>query len=202
MAILVPKIGLSIKNTCTAIDIWEKTDVYSAGNLTGWGTPNIDTTDIVSADVKIYDHTGTTLLQTIIMYNGTIDVYSTATGAPTPNSFKAYSDTTWNQPDGVYKVIYTVSITGEVDYVSTDQWCVFTCNLCNCMESLLLKMSELCPGDKLDKYKEIYDRLEVFKYAIEAAHVSCDFVKATELIAEANSICTTFSDCGCGCSDC
>jgi len=139
------------------------------------------------------------------MYDGTIDVYSTATGAPTPGPFKAYSDTSWTQPDGIYKVVYGITAdrgAGDEYSESTDQWCLFICNLCNCMESLLLKMSELCPGDKLSKYKEVYDRLEVFKYGIEAAHVSCDFLKATELIAEANSLCTTFSDCGCGCNDC
>jgi hypothetical protein len=198
---LVPKFELEIKNTCDKVDVWEMTNAYSGGNLTGWGTPNIDTSVVTAANIKIYDYTGTTLLQTIVLYDGVIDVYSTATGAPTPSTFKAFTDASWTQPDGIYKAIYTVGI-GEVTYVSVDQWCLFTCNLCNCMESLLLKMSELCAGDKLDKYKEVYDRLEVLKYAVEAAHVSCDFATATALLAEANTLCTTFSDCGCGCNDC
>jgi len=196
---LVPKFELEIKNTCDKVDVWEMTNAYSGGNLTGWGAPNIDTTAIITADIKIYDHTGVTLLQTIVMYGGTTDVYTSATGAPTPSTFKAFTDTSWAQPDGIYKAIYTV-LDGVTEMVSADQWCLFTCNLCNCMESLLLKMSELCPGDKLDKYKEVYDRLEVLKYAVEAAHVSCDFATATALLAEANTLCTTFSDCGC--NDC
>lgn len=208
MAILTPKINLTINNTCDTVNVWENTGSYAAGNLTGWGTPNPDTSTITEANIKIYDHTGTTLLQTIVMASSgasPIDVYSTAAGAPTPPPFQAYSDASWSQPDGIYKVIYEIVTndgTGDANWSSVDEWCLFTCNLCNCMQSLLLKMSEQCPGDKLTKYKEIYDRLEMFKYAIEAAHVSCDFVKATELIAEANSLCTTFSDCGCGCADC
>jgi hypothetical protein len=197
----IPKISINIKNTCNKIDVWEKTDVYVIdSNDTGWGGLNIDTSLLVSADVKIYDYLGTTLLQTIILKDDVIDVYSPLQSAPTPPSFKAFSDISWGQPDGVYKLVYTV--VEEVTYVNDCQYVLFTCNLCNCLDNLIIKMSTICSGEKLTKYKEVIDQLEIFKYGISTAYSNGDFATVNILLAEASKICTTFTDCGCGCEDC
>lgn len=204
---LLPKISLNIKNTCNKIDVWEKTNPYNAStNVGGWGTPNKDTTDIIYADIKIYN-TSNTLVQTIIMYdNISIDVYTPASGAPTPSTFQAYSDIAWSQLDGVYKIVYTITATNfdaTVSYVNDCQYVLFTCNLCNCLDNLIIKMSTICSGEKLTKYKEVVDQLEIFKYGISTAYSNADFTTVNILLAEASKICTTFTDCGCGCDgDC
>lgn len=201
---LLPKISINVSNTGNKADVWEKTGVYSTGNTTGWGSINPDGTVITDADIKIYDYLGTTLVQTIDMLRGTTDVYSPVASYPTPSAFKAYSNIPWVHLDGVYKIVYSVTITttGSITYVNDCQYSLFTVNLCNCMQGLLVKMATICSGEKLDKYKEVYDQLEIFKYGIETAFSNADFVKVNTLLTEASKLCTTFSDCGCGCGDC
>jgi len=199
---LIPKISINIKNTCNKIDVWEKTDPYNAStNLGGWGVPNIDTSYFDDADIKIYDLSNN-LVQTIMMRDNGTNVYSGLIGAPTPSTFKAYSDINWSQLDGVYKIVYTIIDEDNVTYTNDSQYVLFTCNLCNCLDNLIIKMSAMCSGEKLTKYKEVVDQLEIFKYGIETAFANCDFTKATALLENASTLCTTFSDCGCGCDDC
>jgi hypothetical protein len=201
---LLPKISINVSNTGNKADVWEKTGVYSSGNTTGWGSTNPDASDITSADIKIYDYLGTTLMQTIAMVDISTDIYATVSGVsyPTPPSFKAYSDIPWVHLDGVYKIVYSITTTGPVTVVNDCQYSLFTVNLCNCMQGLLVKMATICSGEKLDKYKQVYDQLEIFKYGIETAFSNADFVKVNTLLTEASKLCTTFSDCGCGCDDC
>jgi hypothetical protein len=80
---LKPKVKISILNTCDKLDVVETTLPYNVTtNVTGWGgTLNIDTTDITDSKIEIFDHTGATLLSTIVMYDGTTDVYSGTPGA-------------------------------------------------------------------------------------------------------------------------
>lgn len=199
---LVPKISLSISNSCNKVDIWENTGLYhSTTNTGGWGTPNINTSVITSSVVNIYDYLGTSLLQTIILKNGSVDVYAGAVSAPTPASFKALQSNTWTQVDGIYKIEYTLT-NGSTVYTNAVQYQLFTCNLCNCMQGLMQKMLTQCSGKKLDKYKDVYNQLELLKYGIESAFSCNDFTKVNNLLTNASTMCTTFSECGCGCDDC
>lgn len=200
---VIPRIKISIKNKCNAIDVIEKTQPYSALNTGGWGSTNPDTNDITAANVKIYNHTTPTLLQTIDMRSGSANVYAGLQNTPTPGSFRPYSDLTWSQADGAYKVVYTVTIAGA-DYLNTSDCThvLFLCNLCNCMEALVVAMATMCDVNKLAKYKEVYEQLEVYKFGIKTAFANSDFTKMDNLITSASALCTTFSDCGCGCGDC
>ncbi len=200
---LVPKISLKILNIGTKVDIWEKTGPYnSPTNLTGWGTPNIDTSDIIGSTVKIYNYLGTNLLQTFILKDLTTDVYSGVISAPTPSSFKAISANTWNQKDGIYKIQYSID-DGTTIFSNDEQYELVTVNLCNCFEKLVAKTTTLCKGKKLDKYKEVLDELEIFQYGITTSFSNCDFENATKLLENALLLCNTFSDCDCGCNgDC
>lgn len=197
---LIPKISLNISNTCKKINVWEKTNPYDAvNNIGGWSTLNGTTNVITSADVKIYDLSDV-LVQTIVMFNGTINVYPDVSPY-TPPTFQAYTDLNWSQLDGVYKIVYEVGISPKI-YTNEPQYELFMCNLCNCMGGLVIKMSDLCSGKKLTKYKEVFDQLEIFKYGIMTAFSNADFTSVNILLAEASKLCTTFSDCSCGCSDC
>lgn len=55
---LVPSISLALGNKCNTITLTESTNPYTFGsNDGGWGSPNIDTTDVVSAKVEILPFT-------------------------------------------------------------------------------------------------------------------------------------------------
>lgn len=60
---LIPNISLSLGNKCDKITLKETTNPYNlVDNNGGWGSPNIDTTDVVSATVDILPFTASTVL--------------------------------------------------------------------------------------------------------------------------------------------
>lgn len=200
---LVPKINICINKVCDKIDIYEETSPYVlATNPTGWvnsGTvaANIDTSEITEADLKIYDVTGNTLLDTIIMYDGVTDVYSDVTGVPAPGSFLAIVDHTWSQSDGAFKLVYTIT-DGVSIFTNDTQRVLLTCNINNCINGLKAKEVTECDSNKLSKIKEKINQLEVLLYGIQSAFSCADFTTVTSLITAAQTICDNLCDCGCG----
>jgi hypothetical protein len=200
---LVPKIDFCINNKCDKVDIYEETSPYHAStNPEGWvnsGTvaTNIDTSEITSADVKIYDYTGVTLQNTIIFYDGSTDVYSGVSGAPTPGRFLAKKDETWNLSDGIYKVVYTVT-DGVTTFTNNAQWILFTCGIQNCIDKIKGYIVTECDAKKLDKQKTKLNQLEVILYGIQTSYSCADLEKASSLITSATTICNNLCDCGCG----
>lgn len=278
---LDPKIFIDIINNCNKVDVWESTGMYnSTTNPTGWGFPNITPNDVLTAKVTIFDYTGNTLLQTIVLKENPIDLLQqpingnvalavsttgdsninsntlvnvtnisgiqpgmliTGVGIP-PNTFveytyagnlviisnnatstnvgrpikvysyipaidasqyKAIASGSWSQAtDGVYKIVYTIVDNSNNTYTNGGQYELMICNLESCMDKLIAKLVDICDEEKLKRYKETLDQLEILKYGIKTAFASGDFATATSLISDANTLCTTFSDCGCGCNDC
>jgi hypothetical protein len=200
---LVPKINFCINNKCDKIDIYEETGPYHAtNNPEGWVNSgsvatNIDTSEITSADVKFYDYTGNTLQLTVVMYDGTTDVYSGVTGAPAPGAFLAIDDQAWSLADGIWKVVYTVT-DGVTTFTNDAQWVLFTCNVDNCLDKLKGFIITECDAKKLIKQKETLDQLEVLLYGIKSAYSCGDLETATNRLAEAKTICDNMCDCGCG----
>jgi len=195
---LVPKIDICLNNLCNLLDVYECTSPYVAStNDTGWGTPNEDTSDITEAYLYIYDSTGNTLLQTITLYDGVTDVYSGVAGAPTPGAFFALKDVTWEQGDGIYKLVYKI-ITSTGTYYNETQYKLFTCNLNNCLEKIKSYIVSECDTTKLKKQKEKYDQLQLILFGINNAFSCKDFTTAANLIASAKKICDNLCDCGCG----
>lgn len=198
---LDPKIFIDIINNCNKVDVWESTGVYDVtNNPGGWGTPNINPSDVTTSYVKVYDYTGVTLLQTITLKETPIDLYPAVVNS---NTFKIATNNTWTQAtDGVFKIIYTITDSLSNVYNSSGQYELMICNLEYCMDKLIAKLVDICDEEKLKRYKETLDQLEILKYGIKTAFASGDFATATSLISDANTLCTTFSDCGCGCNDC
>ena len=70
---LVPKINICIQSKCDKIDVYEETGPYSlTNNPEGWKSSsalpgNIDTSEITTADLKIYDHLQNNLYTTIVL---------------------------------------------------------------------------------------------------------------------------------------
>jgi hypothetical protein len=197
---LRPKVKISQLNTCDKLDIFETTLPYSTANVTGWGNTNIDTSNITDARIEIFDQTGLTLLETIILFDGATDVYSGVPGSPTPGEFFALADVEFAQPDGVYKIVYTITDDSESPnkFLNDLQHELFICNLCNCINNIKAKLVTECDSVALQKYNDNLDQLELIKYGIEAAFSCGNFTKATNLINSATKICDNLCDCGCG----
>jgi hypothetical protein len=190
----LPKIDLCINNKCDSICVKELTDVVQQPyNTTGWGTGNPLTSDVTTATVSVYDYLGTDLLQTIVIKNTTTNLYPNTT--PTP--FVAYSNLTWDQPDGVYKVTYLVTTTTQT-YSNGLQHSLFICNIENCLNTLIESVVKECNSNKLKELKTTIDQLEVIIYGIKTAFSCGDFLKVNNLIEASKVICDNICDCGCG----
>jgi hypothetical protein len=195
---LLPKIDICINNVCNKIDVYEMTSPYVAiTNDTGWGAPNEDTSDITSATLEIYNSTGNSLLQTIVLFDGTVDVYSGVAGAPNPGAFLALKDVTWSQTDGVYKLVYTIT-TALGTYLNETQYKLFTCNIENCLDKIKSYMVTECNSSKLTKQKEKYDQLQLILFGIQSAFSCKNFDAVITGISSASKICDNLCDCGCG----
>lgn len=200
---LVPKIKVCVSNKCDKIDIYEQTGPYNlTNNPEGWVnsgtvTGNIDTSEIVTSDLKIYDFNKNTLFDTYVLYNGIIDVYSGVAGAPLPSEFLAISQAAWLQADGVYELVYTITSASNI-FTNKKQCILNTCNIKNCILGLKAKTISECNSDTLGKIKDKINQLEILLYGINSAFSCLNVDKVTELIGFAKTICDNLCDCGCG----
>jgi len=195
---LRPKISLSLGNKCNLVTFREETDPYVAlTNETGWGSGNIDASDISSATVEIIN-----LENTIVATYILTGLYSAAVGYPTPSAFNIASDASWTQPDGIYKIKYKIVDVSLNEYFNELTHELFICNLCNCKENLVKKLINACDSKTVTKLKEQVDQLEIFIYGIQSAFSCADFDTADAILTAASTYCQTLSDCGCGCGGC
>lgn len=195
---LLPKLTVKLGNTCDSIQICEKTDIYTVTtNEGGWGAPNIDTTDVIEADVFAYDHTESTLLEAYPIKDAAtaLDLYPSAT----PQPFIAINGSAWGQPDGVYLFYYEVVDNLGTIHKSERLDVLFCCNLQNCLWGIVTKMVEECDKVKLAKYKEVVDQIEVLLYGARAAFDCGDYAKAETLLANGLKLCENYCDPSCGC---
>jgi len=169
--------------------------------LTGTGNNNGGTYQVnisqttIPGTIKAYN-----LDSLYVLYDGTIDVYATAVGTPTPGSFIAVNEATWNNPDGVYSVVYTIEFNDGETYTNQEQKVLFLCNLCNCKNALILKLINACDVETVKKLKEQVDQMEIFIYGIQSAFSCEDYDTADAIITAATTYCETISGCvGCGC---
>lgn len=194
---LKPSISLSLGNKCDKVTFTETTGVYNATtNVTGWGTPNIDTTDIATSVVNIYNYTGTTLLDTFDLTG----LYPSAT----PSEFNILEEEDWTLADGIYKIMYTITDDSVTPVVYNNDLTheLFLCNLCNCKNGLIEKLVKSCDTETVKKLKLQVDQMEIFVYGIQSAFSCGDFITATTILTAASAYCQTLSDCGCGCGGC
>lgn len=196
---LVPKIKVCITNKCDRVSLYEETSPYIAtNNPGGWGAPNEDTTDIINSVVEIYDYTGNTLLDSIVFFDALTDIYSIVAGAPTPGAFLAVANHPWTQPDGIFKIVYKVTLTGNILVTNETQRVLFFCNLENCLHNLKAKIVSECDTITLKKLKDKIDQIELIIYGIKSAFSCGDFTTALSLIQAGKTICDNLCDCGCG----
>ena len=199
---LEPQISIKSTSNCSAVNVYEETGVYVTGvHETGWGTANVDSSNISTAVVTIYDDAGTTLLKTITLKDDpvTVNVFGLTPDAPYNTAFLAFADLAWDLPDGIYKVVYTVVDIFDVSYVTTS-YQLFTCNLCACKDNLITKLIDACSVQAVKTLKDQVDQMEIFLYGIECGFACGDFDTVDNILAAATTYCQTITDCGnCGC---
>ena len=200
---LKPKISVCISsNKCNTINVFEETNAYTTINTGGWGAPNIDTSAVTTASVIIYDHTGNTVLQEIVIKDGVTDLYATVSGSVTPLPFLAVENATWEQADGIYQVVYKIIDNVATEYFNDLTHELFLCRLCNCIKNQEKRWILNCDPLKDKEIKNYLDKLELLKLSIESAFACGDFTTALSNLTQATKLCQTLSDCGCGCGDC
>jgi hypothetical protein len=167
--------------------------------LTGTGANNGGTYQVnISQTVSSTPITGISVVANYYLKNNTVNVYTSAPGAPTPYVFDALVEQTWNNPDGIYQVVYTV-VRANTIYKNKTHHELFLCNLCNCKDALIAKLVKACDALEIEKLKTQVDQMEVFIYGIQSAFSCGDFTTASKLLEAATKYCSTVSDCGCGC---
>lgn len=187
----------------TLVGIGVATGTTITGFLTGTGSNNGGTYTVsIPQTVTSTTISGLSISANYYLKAGSIDVYATATGAPTPGSFTAINEASWLNPDGVYQVVYTVQV-GATTYKNKTQHVLFLCNLCNCKDALVVKLLNACDTKAVIKLKEQVDQMEIFMYGIKSAFSCGDFDTVETLLDAATKYCQTISDCAdCGCSGC
>lgn len=191
----------AIGQTLTGPGILPGTIITALG--TGTGTNNGGTYIVnLTQSVGPITITGTTILANYILKDSSIDVYIGQTGYPVLNTFTALSDQTWNESDGIYQIIYTIEDIFGDNYTNETTHQLFICNICNCKDSLVVKLIDACDSITVKKLKEQIDQMEIFIYGIQSAFACGDFDTADNIITAATKYCQTVVNCGCGCGDC
>jgi hypothetical protein len=189
-----------IGQTLTGTGVAPGTIITGLG--TGTGTNNGGTYIVnISQSVGPTTITGVTVNAQYILKNSSIDVYIGQTNYPTPTTFTALSDQAWNEADGIYQIIYTIDASGD-EFTNETTHQLFICNICNCKDSLVVKLIDACDTITVNKLKEQVDQMEVFIYGIQSAFACGDFDTADNIIIAATKYCQTVVNCGCGCGDC
>jgi hypothetical protein len=196
---LNPKISLSLGNKCNKLTITELTNPYTINtNDGGWGGPNISADAIITSVVELWDTEHTSLMAS---YNLT-GLYLDAPNYPNPVEFTILSEATWDLPDGIYQVVYSIFDGFDTTHENELQHELFLCNLCNCKDSLVVKLIDACDTITVKKLKDQVDQMEIFIYGIQSAFSCGDFDTADAILTAATTYCQTLSDCGCGCGGC
>jgi hypothetical protein len=151
---------------CSAFNLYEETGVYAVDNTGGYGTPNPDTTDALTAVIDISQRNEDGSYTTPV----TIDVFPTLPNVSnTPflvTALAAGYGTAF--PDGVYKITYTV--TGQVGMTpftaTVTSYFAFTCGIDCCFKKKAAKLANCncgC-GDLEVQLNEIAVQMQILEY--------------------------------------
>lgn len=129
-------------NTCQSMTFTETTGAYSASNLTGWGSPNLATSDVDTADLYITDPSGTVF---------SFDLLAQSPAWPTTSSTQEFEITPsdlsqgdGNFTDGLYKFQYTVHPTGDpsTSVITKVVYQLFYCNINCCVNQMFALITD------------------------------------------------------------
>lgn len=133
---LIPTINVCVKTACSVLTFSDTTGAYNVTtNPGGYGAPNPEVGDFVTATLKIIAPSGTE-------YN--LDLIALSAGFPTDNVDFQYtipSASIGNRTiieDGYWQFIYTIN-DGSDTYIAS-KTSIFTCNTNCCVNSMLLNI--------------------------------------------------------------
>lgn len=198
---LIPSISICKSSDCKSLSLNETTGAYTLINLGGYGTPNVDLSDIISAVLTINIPGSSTPI--------VIDLFSITppdnfpSDDPTTPTFIIDSVVLGLGPagvlsDGLYTFQYDVTDNTNVTYTYSTTF-LMTCTIECCVAKLLAEVAK-CGCDCDDDAKE--DAL--FAYTLLVAlksSLSCDnnTTKTNNILSSLQRICK-FKDCNCGCN--
>lgn len=167
---LVLKYNLCVTDGCTQIKFTENTGFYSTVNTTGWGTPNVLLSNVVSAVLTIKGPDG-------ISHN--VNLFSTALfPSDTSNTEYTIPLASYGSPttitDGQWYFLYTVTMNDTTVYKTT-VYKYFYCNLECCVNSMLLNIEtcDCCTTyDSYKNYVHAWTMLESLKDAAKCGDVT------------------------------
>lgn len=169
---------------CESIKITDITNVYSVSNTTGWGTPNIDGSDVTGATLEITNPIGESTTVDVVS-----EIPNTFTGELEFNEIALYSE------DGIYKVKYIIETATET-YQTTKSvllLCKTRCCIDKMWVNLMEKICDTC------NYKAEFDNAllaEALYHGLktQGACINSSFINST--LERLEQLCQ-INDCNC-----
>jgi hypothetical protein len=156
------KFNICVTNGCTQLKFTEETGFYSPTNSTGWGTPNINISDVQTAILSITGPNGV-IYETDLGNTGLFhSYYPIEYQIPLTN----YGNPT-NIVDGEWIFVYTV--TTDTETYTTTVYKYFFCNSECCVTNMLPKTKDCdcCDNEDNSNYIIAWTHLQSLKKAAE-----------------------------------
>ena len=187
----------AVGQTLTGVGVAADTKITAL--LTGTGANDGGTYEVsIPQSVASTVINGNLMVNNYSLKDSSTDVYSTVAGAPTPGAFVAISEASWSGPDGIYQMIYRIQDATNT-YENDKQHVLFLCNLCNCKDSLIVRLIDACDTETVETLKTQVDQMEIYIYGIESAFSCGDFDTAEAILTAATTYCNTLSGCASNC---
>jgi hypothetical protein len=195
--------ALTLKLSITAEEtgiftVQDTTGLYTLNNLTGYGSPNPEIADFVSANVTVFIPDPTTLLPFVTPTSYVIDLYSILPNSGSPlyyidNSMLGGSANT-KCPDGVYNFSAYFESVGSNEYYWNGSVLMYANTLC-CLANLAVAGTNSgcgcgC-GSKMSRFEKGMLMLEAAKYAMSCNNTTA----AAKALLAANELCNGCKDC-------
>lgn len=158
---LTLKFSICESSDCKSFVFTELTGLYNVTtNITGWGSPNPETTDAVSATLKITRGDGQIFnidMKNLYSYPSSDTTYSTII----PQTSFGYSSSQ-KIPDQIMTLQYIIEINNGEDPVYTVSQTIyqtFNCQIKCCILSMPLKIDwscQSCSSDSVDDFLQAY----------------------------------------------
>jgi hypothetical protein len=196
--------ALTLKASVTAEEtgtftVQDTTGVYTGNNPTGYGSPNPEIGDFISADMIVAIPEPETFLPAASPSTYTVNMYSALPNSGSPlyyidNSMLGGSTNT-KCPDGVYEFTYEAyDDNGEVTYDWNGYVLMYANTLC-CLANLAVTGTNSgcgcgC-GSKMSRFEKGMLMLEAAKYAMSCNNTTA----AAKALLAANELCNGCKDC-------
>ena len=132
---LTLKYDLCVINGCTQLQFSENTGIYTLANPGGWGTPNIEIDNVVTATLLIKGPDGVEYTIDLTIGNLPSNIVGFSYNIPLVSMGSPITIT-----DGQWYFVYTVIDDNDVEYSTTVNK-YFTCNTKCCISNMLANVN-------------------------------------------------------------